>query len=356
MNMLNQIQNVYWGKNDPHNRPEPTIEQKKLAVNDTNPNCPFFSFVGNQKAKKKLARVAFDALGKEDHLCRDLAFLFKGPASSGKTTLARKFAQILDLPFIEISPKSIKTSQDIFKLVKNALLNAGIPLVNLSNRNYYILPPCIIFIDEVHALSQNCVDGLLKATEHSDSILVTEDGTTVNCFNVCWMIATTETGQLFDAFKSRFSDIELNYLSKKDVAKIVKINFPEFDQETCELIAHYRPKIVRKTLEFAREMKLEYNMNPRSWSEIALEIAEDNNIHETGLENIQIQLLKVLEKQETIAINRLAISLERKKEEIEKNIVPALIFSTEDEPALIKVTSRGYSLTEAGTTFLSLLK
>ena len=52
-----------------------------------------------------MQRAAYTAWGRENHCCADLSFAMVGPASSGKTTLARLFAKTVMLPFIEVAPQ-----------------------------------------------------------------------------------------------------------------------------------------------------------------------------------------------------------------------------------------------------------
>lgn len=339
---------IFWGENDPWGVVKPTDEERHLAISSDNPNSPFSKFVGNVRAVKKMQAAAWDALGRADHRCRELAFSLFGPASSGKTTLARLFADVVQLPFVEIQPKAIKTSDELLKEIDRVLGIEGVPLVEVRRRNYFILPPSIIFIDEVHALSDGMVQSLLKATEYNDATLVTESGKTVNCFNVCWMIATTDEGRLFDAFRSRFTPVMLTYLTKKEVAHIVKLNHDDLSEDVCELVAHYTGRIPRKALEFARYMKLIRQMNPgKSWEDVAREVAQDEGIDEFGMSAVHLKILQAL-KDGAIAKNRMVNVTGRKLEEVERYIMPVLLTSTDDQPAMVEVLSRGYSLTEAG--------
>ena len=339
---------IFWGENDPWGVSKPTDEERHLAISSENPNSPFSKFGGNGRAVKKMQAAAWDALGRADHRCRELAFSLFGPASSGKTTLARLFAEVVELPFIEIQPKAIKTSDDLLKEIDRVLGIEGVPLVEVRRRNYFILPPCIIFIDEVHALSDGMVQSLLKATEYNDATLVTESGKTINCYNVCWMIATTDEGRLFDAFRSRFTPVMLTYLTKKEIAHIVKLNHDDLSDDVCELVAHYTGRVPRKALEFARYMKLTQQMKPGlSWQEIAKELASDEGIDEFGMSAVHLKILRAL-KDGPIAKNRIVHVVGRKLEEVERYIMPVLLTSTDDQPAMVEVLPRGYSLTEEG--------
>jgi Holliday junction resolvasome RuvABC ATP-dependent DNA helicase subunit len=191
----------------------------------------------------------------------------------------------------------------------------------------------------------------LKATEYKDAILVTESGLQVDCFRVCWMIATTDAGLLFDAFRTRFSNVDLKYLSKDEISKVVKLNNPDWSTEVCDLVAHYNTRIPRKALEFARFMRLVHNMQPRPWSEIAAEVAENEGIDEHGMHETHLAILRAL-GQNPISQKRICNVVNRKLEEVERFIMPWLLSSTDDQPAYVKVTSRGYAITDAGAAEL----
>jgi len=349
--MIPQGEVVFFGDRHDQKLPAPSREEKLKLIDRNNPNSPFSKFVGNDKAIRKLQAAVYSALGKDNHVQRDLAFSIFGPASSGKTTIARIYAEAVDLPLIEISPKSVQCVRDILEFVRVGLQSTDTPLVDIDNT--YMLPPIVIFIDEVHALSKGVVNGLLKATEYKDSIMITEEGIAVDCHNVTWMIATTDEGKLFDAFRTRFSSIMLQYLGKADIARIVKMNNPDLSESVCELVSYYNSRVPRKALEFTRYMRMVKEMHPsKSWEEIAKQVADDEGIDAFGMHELHLKVLKAL-GQGPIARNRMSIVVGRKDEEVEKNILPWLLTETEDQPAMISVCRKGYVITEAGIKELS---
>lgn len=328
----------------------PTIQDVRWAVDSENPDSPFNKMVGQVAAKKKLQRAAINALMRYDHCCRELAWLLTGPSSVGKTTLAKIFAETLRLPFIEISPKAIGSVADVFAKIAETLAtwDPPVPLVPNKRPGNYALPPCIIFVDEVHALKESVQHGLLKAVENKDCILQIESGETINCFNACWMIATTDSGDLFDAFDNRFCEVNLKPYTKHEVALIVQKNFPDWSLDVCELVAHYQSRVPRKALEFAREMNMEKQQGSRlSMKTIAKQIAEENGIDQFGMSSRHLKILQLL-ADSPMSKDRLALCLNVKTRELDRRIMPPLLIETEDMPSLVTVTKSGFTLTKDG--------
>lgn len=337
---MSQKYRVFFGNQDIYGRDCPGDDERRYYVSEDNPNCPLNKFVGNISAVKKLRLVAFEALGRADHRCNELAFAFFGPASTGKTTLARLFAETVGLSFLEVGPKQFRQPEDLVREVSDLLIKDGLELSGV------LVPPMIIFIDEVHALSSNVVQPLLKAVEYNDGILSVA-GEDYNFHNVCWMIATTDEGRLFDAFRSRFSIVRLNYLSLKEIAHIVKMRNPEFEDEVCEKIAFYGGRMPRKVLELARLVQLSYNMFPRDILRTVEEVARDEGISSRGLSSTQEDILKILSAG-PVASGRLPLMANIKKEELDRYILPEMMCKIEDRDSMICVTSKGYDLTEYG--------
>lgn len=345
--MIPQGELIFWGPKHEDNLPMPSREDRLKRVDSGNPSSPFSRFVGNERAVRKMQAAVYSALGRPNHIQRDLAFAIFGPASSGKTTLARLYADSVELPLVEVSPKSIRTTDDLLEFIRATLLETEVPLVDCGT-DQFVLPPMVVFIDEVHALSRSVVDGLLKATEYKDAILVTDSGSTVDCHNVTWMIATTDEGRLFDAFRTRFSPVMLQYLTKAEVAKIVSMAHKDLPSEVCMLVAHYNSRIPRKALEFARYMKMVRDMHPEmTWEDVARQVAGDEGIDEYGMQELHLKVLRAL-GQGPVARNRMSVVVGRKMEEVERYIMPWLLSETEDQPAMVTVSSKGYVITRAG--------
>jgi len=261
-------------------------------------------------------------------------------------------AELLQLPFVEVQPRSLKTVSDLFATVCQQIGEQGLPVVAIKGSKHFRLPPCIIFVDEVHGLTQKLVDALLKACEGKDCVLATERGDVIDCCYVCWGIATTEGGDLFDAFESRFDEVQLRYYTREELARIVQLNNPDLEFDVCHLIAKFQ-RLPRKLLRFAQSMRNKKAMSPSmTWEAVALEVANDNDIDEHGMPANHLEILKSL-KVKPVAKDRLPVMIGVKKAELERKLMPLLLCATADQPALVEVVSNGYKLTDAGFAELS---
>jgi Holliday junction resolvasome RuvABC ATP-dependent DNA helicase subunit len=331
-----------------------TADEARAYVDPENGYNPLSKFIGNKKALRILARAAFAAMQREDHCCGDFSFSIIGPPSTGKTTLVELFAEMVGLPLVVIQPQRISCVNDILYEIAQVCDHTKIgddtmelDTIEGEDRTFR-LPPMIVFIDEVHALKNNVVQGLLKATEPKDRTLVTEEEWTAFCDRICWIVATTDRGLLFDAFDTRFTKIPLSMYTTEEVAQIVRLNFPDWDEETCLKIARVGGRIPREVIEFAKQVKLESEMSPKDdLEEVLGTVREEFGIDQYGMTYQRVQILKVL-GQGPIAKNRLGFDANCKPEELERYVMPPLLIATNDQPAMVSVGSKGYEITPAG--------
>lgn len=324
-------------------------DSRRQAVDPSNSSFPINKFVGNEEARRRLSRAVFAALGSTNRCCSDYSFALCGPASTGKTYLAKLFAESLDLPFVSIEPQSVKSVHDIFLEIEKVCREHHKSIALVQNEDGgYILPPMVVFIDEVHNLRKKVVQGLLKATEPSDRTMVTEEGLKVCTSHVCWMIATTDRGDLFDAFDTRFQKVNLRLYSKKEMAKIIKMNNPDWSDDVCLLVAKYNSHVPREALAFARDMRVEHDMSGSvSWEQAAAIVAQDHGIDALGMTNSRVDVLKAL-GQRPISCTQLQYVVHVKEDELKKFVMPPLLAKTSESEPLVTVSTRGYTITLEG--------
>jgi len=346
---------TYYQFHDPASPPTP--EERRWAVDRSNPDCPFSKFIGNDKALRILQGAAFKALSHPLHQISDQFFAIFGPSSTGKTTLAKMFADTLEIPFIEIHPRAVNSALDIMVKAAEVFENySPIPGGTLELQPYcpggvrqpntFRFPPCVIFLDEIHLMTPKLVQSLLKATDKNNPVLDTGKYT-IKCDCVCWMCATTDRGLLFDAFDSRFIKVNLELYSKAELAQIVGIHNPTFNDALCELVAFYGSHVPREALDFARQMRIEMEMEPADWEDVAKRVASNNGIDEFGMTEQRVRILKALSKG-PVSKDHMCLVAGCKVEELERFVMPALLVE------LVTVGPRGYVITAAGLKELEL--
>jgi Holliday junction resolvasome RuvABC ATP-dependent DNA helicase subunit len=340
----------------------PSKELRKAWCDPAWDTNPFHNFIGNEHAVRRLCRAAFKAMERYNRLCNDHAFALLGPSSTGKTTLARMFGKLIDLPFVEISAPSISSVTDIAAKIAEVCENTFVPDGNGNNHSLeleemgegtrqFLIPPLIVFIDEVHALPKKVEQGLLKAIAPNDHMLETEGGYHFNTINVCWLIATTDRGSLANAFDNRFSKIHLNLYSLDEIAQIVGVHNPDWDSNVCQLVAKFGGHVPREALAFAKEMLLENEMHGGTWEEVVDIVAEENGIDKFGMTIQRLAILTAL-GQGAISKARLGGIANCEEAELNRFIMPALLASTSDQQPLVRVTGRGFAITKEGVAEL----
>jgi Holliday junction resolvasome RuvABC ATP-dependent DNA helicase subunit len=323
----------------------PKEEVRRAYVDPDSPTSPFRKWVGNRNALGRLRRAAYSALNWSDHNCAKYNFALIGPPQTGKTTLVKLFAEVMQLPLAEIQPQTVKSVNDVLVEIAEACEKAGVELIDVDGK--FTIPPCIVFIDEVHALKDSIVQGLLKATEPSDRRMETEEGWEADTSNVCWIIATTDRGLLFDAFDTRFSKVVLKPYTRDEIAQILQLKHSELSLEDLRYVAKF-VNVPREADAFVQDVLLEMNMTPgRTFQETVNIIAEEHEIDEFGMTKQRLEILKAL-ADGPVSKDRVCIVARCKQEELIKFIMPPLLYSTSDQDSLVTVTSRGYALTKAG--------
>lgn len=335
----------------------PTGAEINALLDRKNPESPFFGYVGNDEAIDRLNDIIYEALLRPNHNAGPNGIAFIGPASTGKTTLARMLTiKGLRLPFVECD-RSVKNTEELLNRLMDALRQAGIPLNPLDNGSIkrYKCPPCVIYFDEAHAISG---DWLLKATERKDATLIT-DNSVCDCSNVLWIISTTHRGKLPKAFDTRFSKVFLYPYTLDQVAVMVNNEHKDLSNDVCRLIANYSGRVPREALDFAKEVKTaSLRRSAMSWTEVCKYVGQRRGVNEEGFNRHHLELLVALfnnnrktalgQQQVPLATKHVADLINVEEIDLRECVLPQLQANTADQQPLVRTSSKGLEITESG--------
>lgn len=336
--------------------PAPSVKDLSWFVNPDNPDSPYHGLIGNREAVDMLGMVTMAALRYHNHWCGDDNIALLGPASTGKTTLAKRLSKSTELPFCELHPTTHRKPEDIYLAIKRCLedywfMNDGNRqnLMLVEDNGKFAPPPMHVFIDEVHGYKTNkaMINALLPALE-GERILSVRNVGDIYVSNIQWTIATTHRGALFGPFDTRFTKIQLEMYSKGEISQIVGLNYPEFDEEACNLAAHYGGPFPREVLAFAKTMKRQHDLYQIGWGEAAVKTARTLRIDKWGMHEMLLDILRTVGEFGTVSEKRLPQVVDITADELEKYQLPFLLRRTPDRPPLMVMSPKGYMLTETG--------
>ncbi len=164
------------------------------------------------------------------------AYLFCGGRGSGKTSTARVFASELGVDDADIYEIDAASNRKIDQI--RAIRDTVEILPSFSQYKVYI-------IDEVHMLTKEAFNALLKTLEEPPKHIV-------------FILATTEKEKILDTIKSRCQILDFKNASlensKKLIQKVVKAEKIQIDDKSIEFVAQLGSGSYRDTLSFLQKV------------------------------------------------------------------------------------------------------
>lgn len=332
-------------KNRKQSSGEPTPNSFSVQFTMT-PEEAFDGFVGNEQATSQLIRlIKYAQLNNEVKLPSLGLF---GPKSVGKTEIARRLAKAMNLPMLTFSKSTLTSEENFFKQVSKEIKD--------FSGGMLVAPPMIIFLDEAHILPRRIQDSLLTALEKDDRCFRSKAGD-INTHNITFIVATTDPGKLTPALVSRLTTFMLRPYTTDEIVKILKNrifsdenldrSLLEVPNEVFQFVAVVSRGIPRKAIEILQQTGIALALDevPMTPEAIRNDLKYILDCDDMGFTHLDKQYIKLLQLNEQMGVNFMAVSLNTDKENVTNFIEPWLF-----QNGLIEVSRNGRKLTPKGNT------
>ena len=222
------------GSEVPHRSDERDAEAGTAEASGKLIHSAFRNFVGNRAAVEALS-IQLRYVEQTDVRAIRSVGLF-GPKSTGKTELSRRLANALKVPYLPLSETGLHDIDQLADRMQERAREAGTPMTVVDHQGGQAVlrsPRMLVFIDEVHQLSQRVQDTLLPVLEAEDRML-RGSKVIINARDVSFVIATTDWGKLREPFRSRVREVMLEPYNTDEVAQMLRnrINTASQDEAT----------------------------------------------------------------------------------------------------------------------------
>lgn len=248
-------------------KPVSAETRSQLEIAKAKVAAAFDGFIGNTDAVYAVQRslvAAFVSAPAGQPVAMPKTFLFSGPASVGKTELARRVTATLGLPLVRLDGRGLKSRDRLFEMIDDALFaHRLVPQASedRSGTPTFQYPPFAVFVDEIHLVGDGTQESLLTMLEADDRTMLLDGkrGRRIAIVDrAAFIFATTRPSEIDRALRTRCTEIQLQRYTEAEVAQMVKARFPQLPDtaaysavSTIAACARFIPRIA---FEMAREV------------------------------------------------------------------------------------------------------
>jgi Holliday junction DNA helicase RuvB len=303
--------------------------------------------IGNWQTQKQL-RISVIAAKKKNSSVPHV--LFSGSAGCGKTSMAKKLAEMSGSDLTPVFPDSLASPKDALKLMHK--LNGE----NYNKKGDRVgeIKPSILFIDEVHNLKLNVQEALGVAMENF-AMESGIEGKYVWLPYFTLVGATTNDGKLSKPFRDRFKlRFTFSPYSLKESVDIVRahaerLTAPMTGKAMFDVARRGRgvPRIMVGHLERAIDFTMSKGFKVITDKETG-EMFKEMGIDENGFSETDVKILIALFNSDgPVGQDNLSIITNESPITLSNSIEPYLI-----QEGMISRTGRGRRITEKGKSYL----
>ena len=313
-----------------------------------NAHCALARVIGQERAVELVADACYSGFERPDHFV-EKSLIFVGGASTGKTHLATAMADTLDVVRVITEAQQIKNADNLAHLVLEAWARYMVPLEpaeEYGKTKLYRPDTTLIFIDEIHGLTDDAQTGLLKATERSDGMLFGKNRV-IDLRKAIWIGATTNWGKLLPAFQTRFVRVQLFPYHAHEVAQIVHKK-KRWEMRLCERIVFFGGLVPRETFQFAGLVEDAAKRRGQTMLEVVEEVAAREGIDKFGMRIQRLMILRALQgKEDGMLLRHLVGATGLDSDELLDYWLPAMLIAPPGEKPLVAYDKK-YFITERG--------